>query len=433
MAYRNIFREKKRTVLVFASLLMGVIALLSTQTFLNSLDLKNFADYYLPNDFVIYTDCSSEEDFEIKDNEKTEASIKLADDIRKVKGITEVMTNTSANISLVYDKETFEPFLKEAAERDGSNSDDIAKIYENPKNNLKYNAPILGIDAAMMEMHNTKAKKNVDIDKFEKGEICFIGYINDKTKAAQMEGKTITLINEKTGRKKDIKVGVCASGDDNALLEIGYYWCTVGAPECVLVSQSVINELSDSPHVETIIANCSPENEESVRMQIKQLTQHNISIPSVAHIQIKSEGLEEFRSSILSMRIMTSGICAVLILIGIINFINVMLTGIFTRRNELAVMESIGMTKKQVRKMLIFEGFYYALITDGLILTLGSGIVYMFGKLSLKIADYAIFSYPWQLIICISLIILIICILVPAAVYRIVAKNSVTDRLRSTE
>ena len=249
----------------------------------------------------------------------------------------------------------------------------------------------------------------------------------------EMEGKTITLINEKTGRKKDIKVGVCASSDDNALLEIGYYWCTVGAPEYVLVSQSVINELSDSPHVETIIANCSPENEESVRMQIKQLTQHNISIPSVAHIQIKSEELEEFRSSILSMRIMTSGICAILILIGIINFINVMLTGIFTRRNELAVMESIGMTKKQVRKMLIFEGFYYALITDSLILTLGSGIVYIFGKLSLKIADYAIFSYPWQLIICISLIILIICILVPAAVYRIVAKNSVTDRLRSTE
>ena len=251
--------------------------------------------------------------------------------------------------------------------------------------------------------------------------------------ARALAAKPAIIINEKTGRKKDIKVGVCASSDDNALLEIGYYWCTVGAPEYVLVSQSVINELSDSPHVETIIANCSPENEESVRMQIKQLTQHNISIPSVAHIQIKSEELEEFRSSILSMRTMTSGICAILILIGIINFINVMLTGIFTRRNELAVMESIGMTKKQVRKMLIFEGFYYALITDSLILTLGSGIVYIFGKLSLKIADYAIFSYPWQLIICISLIILIICILVPAAVYRIVAKNSVTDRLRSTE
>ena len=68
-----------------------------------------------------------------------------------------------------------------------------------------------------------------DDPQFEKvRDICNeIGrYINDKTKAAQMERKVITLINEKTGRKKDINVGVCASGDDNALLEIGYYWCT---------------------------------------------------------------------------------------------------------------------------------------------------------------------------------------------------------------
>ena len=63
-----------------------------------------------------------------------------------------------------------------------------------------------------------------------------------------------------------------------------------------------------------------------------------------------------------------------MILIGVINFINVMLTGIFTRRTELAVMESVGMTQKQVRRMLMLDGIYYAGITLALILTLGSGI-----------------------------------------------------------
>ena len=75
-----------------------------------------------------------------------------------------------------------------------------------------------------------------------------------------------------------------------------------------------------------------------------------------------------------SLKILSGGVSAILILIGIINFINVMLTGIFTRRTELAVMEGVGMTKKQVQKMLMLEGIYYAVITLALILTAGSGI-----------------------------------------------------------
>ena len=74
-----------------------------------------------------------------------------------------------------------------------------------------------------------------------------------------------------------------------------------------------------------------------------------------------------------------------------------MLTGVFTRRQELAVMESVGMTKKQIRKMLMFEGVYYGTITIGLILTLGNAIVYAVARLAQKTADYAVFNYPWEL------------------------------------
>lgn len=49
------------------------------------------------------------------------------------------------------------------------------------------------------------------------------------------------------------------------------------------------------------------------------------------------------------------GLCAVIAIIGILNFANSMLTGILSRRQELAVMQSIGMTKEQVRKMLLWE------------------------------------------------------------------------------
>ncbi len=48
------------------------------------------------------------------------------------------------------------------------------------------------------------------------------------------------------------------------------------------------------------------------------------------------------------------GIC------GVLNLINTIITTILTRRKEFATMRSIGMTERQLTKMMIFEGVYYA-------------------------------------------------------------------------
>ena len=49
-----------------------------------------------------------------------------------------------------------------------------------------------------------------------------------------------------------------------------------------------------------------------------------------------------------------------------------MITGVYTRKLELAVLESVGMTKRQIRNMLMYEGMFYGIITTVLIVTLGS-------------------------------------------------------------
>lgn len=134
-----------------------------------------------------------------------------------------------------------------------------------------------------------------------------------------------------------------------------------------------------------------------------------------------------------TIRLLSGGVSGILILIGVINFINVMLTGIFTRRTELAVMESVGMTQKQVRRMLMLEGIYYAGITLVLILTLGSGILYLVGFMTEKTADYAVYRYPWGWLAILSSLIFAICILAPILVYRVAAKESITARLRHME
>lgn len=45
MAYRNVFREKKRASLVFASLFMGTMAFLSTNAFIGSMKLENYVNF----------------------------------------------------------------------------------------------------------------------------------------------------------------------------------------------------------------------------------------------------------------------------------------------------------------------------------------------------------------------------------------------------
>ena len=46
-------------------------------------------------------------------------------------------------------------------------------------------------------------------------------------------------------------------------------------------------------------------------------------------------------------------------LVGVLNFFNAIVTGITARRRELAMLQSIGMTARQLRKMLMIEGLLY--------------------------------------------------------------------------
>ena len=52
-------------------------------------------------------------------------------------------------------------------------------------------------------------------------------------------------------------------------------------------------------------------------------------------------------------------LCAIIGLVGILNFFNAIMTGILSRKREFAVLQSVGMTKRQLKLMLIYEGLFY--------------------------------------------------------------------------
>lgn len=88
-------------------------------------------------------------------------------------------------------------------------------------------------------------------------------------------------------------------------------------------------------------------------------------------------------------------ISIVLLMAGVTNYLNIVVTGIFSRRKELWIMEQVGMTKKQKRMLLMMEGGYYFCTVAVLLVTVGSIMlqwvkIYMEERLS-----YFVFQYPF--------------------------------------
>lgn len=117
-------------------------------------------------------------------------------------------------------------------------------------------------------------------------------------------------------------------------------------------------------------------------------------------------------------------------LIGILNFINTILTGMVTRKREFAMMEAIGMTKRQLTGMLTAEGMCYAAITVICSLVFGSafslGVVRMIGN-GIWFLDYRFTLLP---VLIASPLLLLLGMLVPGAVYGLHSHGSIVEEIR---
>ena len=126
-------------------------------------------------------------------------------------------------------------------------------------------------------------------------------------------------------------------------------------------------------------------------------------------------------------------LCAVIGIIGILNYANSMLTGIISRKQELAAMQSIGMTKGQIKKMLLWESGYYILISGVISVAFGSlGAYYLVSALNdvIMCFQYRYTALPFILMIPLCMV---LGLGISLAAYRQTQKKSVVERLRESE
>lgn len=147
----------------------------------------------------------------------------------------------------------------------------------------------------------------------------------------------------------------------------------------------------------------------------------------------KSTLIEHYQEQTRANTVMGFAISLIIAFVGILNFINSMLTAIVSRQKEFAMIQSIGMTKRQLRSMLIDEGLYYA----------GSTLLasYVLGALAVRIGVRMMVSTDWTATFHFTLLPLVICtpilivfaILISYICFKNLEKQSIVERLRATD
>lgn len=139
---------------------------------------------------------------------------------------------------------------------------------------------------------------------------------------------------------------------------------------------------------------------------------------------------EEFQGFIRMYHIVGAVLSGILGLIGILNFSSVIVTGIYARRQEFAMMQAVGMDGKQLKGTLTWEGLLYALISLIVVLTLGS--LTTWALVQAIAGEIWFFTYHFSVtpILLCAVPLLLITWLVPELAYRSLKKKTIVEQLR---
>lgn len=128
-------------------------------------------------------------------------------------------------------------------------------------------------------------------------------------------------------------------------------------------------------------------------------------------------------------------ILLVLAVVGIMNLVNTTIDSILSRKKELGVMQAIGMSNKQMKKMLQLESLFYA----GGIILMSAGIGSILGYLVYRYAEANAlmqiqnYYYPFVQVGLLILVTVVVQLLLTVATTTIVNKEPVIKRIQASE
>jgi putative ABC transport system permease protein len=293
---------------------------------------------------------------------------------------------------------------------------------------------ITGIDRAYAVELFKKLELSVDIEAFERGEIVLadeaLGRYGYGFGANFYEyypiGKELRI---EIGQQARIPVSTQIAGYA-VISNMVDRSITISGSLGIIMSNTFLDSIGAIGGVNFLDINIEKGMEEQVNVAVSAMArERGMAMGSKYEI---TRMLEDGR---LTMYILGAVISGILALIGLFNFINLISVGLITRKREFVALESIGMTKKQMRLMLRWEGAIYWILSISASVTAGTGVAYgLFWLIHNQDTKmYPQFTYPFLPVIFVFGLIILICTITPEICYRSISKSTLVERLREVE
>ncbi len=201
-----------------------------------------------------------------------------------------------------------------------------------------------------------------------------------------------------------------------------------GGYESVVFAESVFMEIfPDMKHPIHCLFNAEDGKFDDLREQAQDIAEQN-GLSVLTRLTAEEEFKEMRRTYSMA------GIIVAVILgaIGVLNLVNVILTGVIARQREFASMRSIGMTRKQLQKLVVYEGMMYAFLA-GIAAVLCSGVLSVSLVKSLT-EDLWFMKYHFTVVP--ALVVSLICVFLAGCISvgtdRIWNQGSIVEQLRNS-
>lgn len=420
MAKNNLGRNKKKVTIVTLSFALSIVLLNSVYTYVTSFDFDKFVADFSLTDFTVADTTVINNYAPFNTANISQEFISQAESLNGLEDI--------GNIYLWTSRQTLSESDLTRLQELAVSSDAIAKQLGNYMVRREHGVNIYGLDdfpAGYVQVLDGE----LNTEKWKAGTGVYVTpmrMMGDGSLCLYQPGDQIS-VPLLDGTSKDYEV--LAVVDIPKALETPLQ-VDMGLDYIFPTSELLGNMVAaDQPAMKTIFN----VNDENVLAAENWLKNYTVNTDTELDYLSKVVLSQSFNGMINMYRLVGGVLCAILALIGILNFINSMTTSILSRHKEIAMLQSVGMTGQQVKRMLMYEGIGYSVL--GLLCSLILSVVGSVTVVRMMGAELSYFTWHFTLlpvILCIIPLVLITAF-VPIVCYNKMAQETVVERLRIAE